>query len=546
MKKPIYVIGHRNPDTDSICSAIGYAHLKNAMGENAVAARAGKITAETKFVLEYFNIPVPILIDDLYPQAKDIMTREMVTVKPGNTLRELGQIMTRYGVKSVPVVDDLGMLAGMVTVGDLSKRYFDELEMQDLQEAGVDYAGLLRTLDGVLVTGEHLEKQIAGKVRIGGARTITMSKSIQRGDIVLVGDRETTQLAAIKQGIACLIVTGGAEITSEVRAAAEISGSIIIQVAYDTYTSARLINQSIPVRMIMQASVVGFKPTDLVTDIKNIVIAAKHRFYPVTEAGKLVGLIDRDGLIVREREQIILVDHNEETQAVEGIEEANIVEIVDHHRLGGLQTGEPIFIRHEPVGSTATIVANMHWHRVVDMPSDIAGLLLAAIISDTLFFRSPTSTNMDRQTAEKLAQLANLELEKFGMAVLKAGAGLNGLSPSDIAANDMKEFQMEEYRIFISQISVLEPDEVLVKKTEVLSAMEGLRLKEQADIGILLITDIIKEATYLLSVGQAKNIITQAFGPEGTDGLWYLPGVMSRKKQVVPPLLEAAKQQSQY
>ncbi|MBP2655984.1 MAG: Cobalt-dependent inorganic pyrophosphatase [Firmicutes bacterium] len=541
MKKPIYVIGHRNPDTDSICSAIGYAHLKNAMGDYTVPARAGKINSETKFVLEHFGVAAPVLIDDLYPQAKDIMTREVIAVKPGNTLRELGHIMTRYGVKSVPVIDNQGMLAGMVTVGDLAKRYFDELEMQDLQEAGVDYGSLLRTLDGVLITGNCLEKQIKGKVRIAGARTLTMAKVIEPGDVVLIGDRETAQLAAIERGIACLVVTGGCAILPSVKEAALNKGSIIIQVDYDTYTSARLINQSIPVRMVMQSEVVGFKPSDLVADIKTVVIATKHRFYPVTEAGKLVGLINRDHLIVREREKIILVDHNERTQAVEGIEEANIVEIIDHHRLGGLETGEPIFIRHEPVGSTATIVANMHWHRGIDMPKSIAGLLLAAIVSDTLFFRSPTATPKDRETAEKLALIAGVELKEFGMSVLKAGAGLKGFSTSDIACNDMKEFQMGEYRISISQISVLEPDEVLAQKAEVLSAMESMRSREQYDMVILMVTDIIREATHLLCTSQYNNIIKLAFGDNGADGLWYLPGVMSRKKQVVPPMVEAAK-----
>ena len=543
MKKPIYVIGHRNPDTDSICSAIGYAHLKNAMGEFAVPARAGKINAETKFVLECFNMPVPVLVDDLYPQAKDIMDQEIVSVKPYNTLRELGQIMTNYGVKSVPVIDEneKGMLAGMVTVGDLAKRYFDELEMQDLAEAGVDYASLLRTLQGVLVTGEGLERKICGKVRIAGARTSTMTTIIQSKDIVLVGDRESTQLAAIEKNIACLVITGGAPVTSTVKQAAALNNTIVIQSEHDTYTSARLVNQSIPVQMLMQPNVVAFKPTDLVSDIKQVVIATKYRYYPVIESGKLVGLINRDGLIVREREKVILVDHNEQTQAVEGIEEANIIEIVDHHRLGGLQTGEPIFIRHEPVGSTATIVANMHWHRGIEIPADIAGLLLAAITSDTLYFRSPTSTAIDRETAERLAKIAGMDMEQFGMAVLKSGAALNGLSPGDMVANDMKECQMGDFRVCISQISVLEPEAVLILKNEVFEALDILRQREQADMSILMVTDIIKEATHLLCMGTAKSIVRQAFGLENGDGLWYLPGVMSRKKQVVPPLIESAK-----
>ena len=335
VKKPKLVIGHRNPDSDSICSAIGYAHLKNATGDYAVAMRAGKINAETKFILGYFGIAVPELVSDLYPRARDIMRREIVTIKPGNTLRELGQIMKRDGVKSVPVVDDFGQLVGIVTVGDLAKRYFDELEMQDLHEAGVDYGSLLRNLDGSLITGDILEERIQGKVRIAGAKASTMIKLIEPGDILLIGDREDAQLAAIEHGIACLVVTGGAEVLPSVIKAAADKKTAVIRTGYDTYTSARLVNQSIPVRMVMQQDLVGFKPSDLVSDIKPVIIATKFRFYPVTEAGKLVGLINSEQLMVSERQNIILVDHNEENQAVEGIEEANIVENYRPSPFGG-------------------------------------------------------------------------------------------------------------------------------------------------------------------------------------------------------------------
>lgn len=543
MEQPIYVVGHRNPDTDSICSAIGYAYLKNAQGERAIPARAGKINGETKFVLERFGLATPVLITDLHPRAKDIMTTDFVAVKPGNTLRELGQVMKLYEVKSVPVVDDSNVLVGMVSVGDLAKRYFDELEMQDLCEAGVDFGKLLRTLDGKLLVGEQLDRLIAGHVRIAGAQVSTMVTFLHPGDIVLVGDRENAQLAAIDIGISCLVVTGGADVLPSVLAAAATRGVIIIQTPYDTYTSARLINQSIPVRMVMQKDVLVFKPSDLVTDIKPNIIATKYRYYPVVEAGKLAGIISRDRLMVHNREKIILVDHNERGQAVEGIEEAQVVEIIDHHRLGGLETGEPIFIRHEPVGSTATIVANMHWHRGVEMPAAIAGALLAAVVSDTLLFKSPTATRKDRDTAAKLAAIAGLDLESFGLEVLRAGASLANFSAADIAGNDMKEFQIGEYKVLIAQISVLEPQDVLGQQTEVVRALDGLRLREQCDLAILMVTDIIAEATHLLYAGPSKTVLRLAFGEETAPGVWHLPGVMSRKKQVVPPLIEAARQE---
>lgn len=405
MDKTVYVIGHRNPDTDSICSAIAYAHLKRELGENAVPARAGKLNPETRHVLGFFGLEAPLLIDDLHPRAKDIMTAEVVTVRPDDTLRELGRIMLEHGVKSLPVVEEGGRLAGMVSVGDLAKKYFDELEMQDLREAGVALGGVLRALGGTLVCGDSLERVVTGKVRIGAARTATMSGLVDPGDIVLVGDREKAQLACLERGIACLIVTGNAAVSPAVCAAAAARGAVVISAPHDTYTCARLVNQSIPVRMVMQPAVVAFKPGDLVADIKNVIVDTNHRNYPVAENGRLAGLVNRDRLIMPEREKIILVDHNERSQAVEGIEEAQIVEIIDHHRLGGLVTGEPIFIRHEPVGSTATIVANMFWHRGADMPKTVAGLLLAAVLSDTVLFKSPTATAKDKETAERLAAL---------------------------------------------------------------------------------------------------------------------------------------------
>lgn len=542
MTRPIYVIGHRNPDTDSICSAIGYAHLKEALGEQAIAARAGKVNAETRFVLEYFGVNAPVLISDLYPRARDVMIDTVTTAHPWHTLRELGQIMIQHNVKSIPIVENDSTLVGMVSVGDLAKRYFNELEMQNLSEAGVDYAGMLRTLNGELVCGEKLDRKINGKVRIAAARTKTMLRIIKPGDVVLVGDRKTSQLAVIELGIACLIITGKAAVDPIVRQEAESRGVIIISAPYDTYTCARLVNQSIAVSNIMQSSVTWFKPFDLVTDIKHTIISTHHRNYPVVEGGKLVGLIDRDRLMVPEREKVILVDHNERTQAVDGIEEASIIEIIDHHRLGGLETGEPIFIRHDPVGSTATIVANMHWHRNVEIPSTIAGLLLAAIISDTVLFKSPTATPKDRETAERLASIADLDLQGFGMQILKAGSNLENMSADEIVHNDLKEFQIGEYRVAIGQISVMDTKQILPVKADIEEYMDALRAKKDYDMVVLMVTDILKEESSLLYTGHPVALITSAFGMEGKDGHIILPKVMSRKKQVVPPMVAAARE----
>jgi len=538
---PIYVIGHRNPDTDSICSAIGYAHMKQAMGENAVAARTGKVNSETKFVLEKLGFDKPQLIIDLYPRVKDIMNTKIVIARTNDTLRDLGHMMKTHHIKAVSVVDEQQLLVGVVSLGDFSQLYFDELEMQDLSQTGVDFAGILRVLEGKLICGEDLQRKVAGRVHIAAGSSALIQKFINKNDIVLAGDRIDAQLACLECGIDCLVLTGNSEVVPEVQELAMKRGVIVIKVSLDTYTCARLINQSIPVAMIMQKKISSFKPSDLLSDIKNTVANTNYRLYPVVENGKVIGHINRDKLIVQERTKVILVDHNERGQAVEGIEEAQIMEIIDHHRLGGLQTSEPIFIRHEPVGCTATIVANMHWHRNIEIPANIAGILLAAILSDTVLFKSPTCTTKDRETAEKLAQIAGLDVQEFGMSVLKAGASIKGLSTADIISNDIKEFQIGNYRMAIGQMSVMDSEEILEIRDQLRTDMKVLQDKENYDMVLLMVTNIIEEGTHLIYVGGPVGLLTQAFGQSMQDGVLHLPGVMSRKKQVIPPLSEAVK-----
>ena len=544
MSRPLYVIGHRNPDTDSICSAIGYAHLKQMQGEPAVAARAGKLNAETRFVLERFGVEAPILIPDLYPRARDIMSPVSVTIQPEQTIKELGQLMRDSSGKSAAVIDGKGSLLGIVSLGDLARRYFEELEMPDLASAGVTFRGILAALEGKIEVAGEMDRTVRGKIWIAAAKAETFRKLISQGDIALAGDREEAQLALIECGIDVLVLTGGAGAGNALREKAASKGVLVFCTRHDTYTAARLINQSIPVRVLMQGNVVSFRPSDLVSDIRETTVRTRYRNYPVTESGRIIGMINRDRLIVPEREKVVLVDHNEKTQAVEGIEEAHIVEIIDHHRLGGLETGEPIFIRHDPVGSTSTIVANLHWHRNVEIPAQIAGLLLAGIISDTLLFKSPTSTSQDKEAAERLAPIAGVNLQEFGLSVLRAGSRFKDLEPEEIIRYDLKEFQIAEYRVSISQISVMDAEDMLATRMKELgAALSTVHQKEGYDLALFMVTDILQETTRLLHAGKPTSMLRRAFGEESADHSFVLPGLMSRKKQVVPPLVEAARQE---
>ena len=540
--KPIYTIGHRNPDTDSICSAIGYAHLKQALGENVVPARAGKVNAETKFALEHFHVEQPLLLTDLYPRVKDVLLDCKIVVKQHDTLRQLGEIMRDHDLRSVPVTDSKGILVGIVTVSDLAKRYFQELGMANLADMRVRYRDIIAAIDAKILVGGVESDFIQGEVRIAAGSIKMIQSHIKEHDIVLIGDRhDETIIDCVKQGISVLIVTGDGRASADVIEEAEKRGIFVLSTPYDTYTAARLINQCVPVRRIMHPDPVCFKPLDLLSDIKGTMEETNYRNYPVVENGRLVGIVSRDELTMPERDRVILVDHNERGQAVEGIEAAKIVEIIDHHRLGGIQTSEPIYTHAEPVGCTATIVANMHWHRDIDIPQSIAGLLLSAILSDTVLFKSPTCTPYDKKTAERLAEIAGVDIQEYGMAMLKAGSGIGDMTPMEIAKNDLKEFTIGDYRIIVSQISVMDTKEVMDLEPQLIEAMSTICEKEGFDMSLVMVTDILEEATYLLYAGSPKTLIGEAFKKDASGTHVYLPGVMSRKKQIIPPLSEAVK-----
>ena len=513
-QSPVYIIGHRNPDTDSICSAICYAHLKAELGmEDVIPARAGKLNKESIFALNYFKAAPPLLLTDVYPRVADVTTDCMLTIRETQNLRELAALMRNDGVKSIPVVNEENDLKGIITVSDMAKRYFEDLGMQSFIDSTVSLKEIAHAIDAETVVEGLLERELDGNVRIAAGSLQTVQNTVKAGDIILVGDRiAELMLACIRNGC-----------------------------PHDTYTCARLINQCVPVSQIMQTEVVRFKPTDMLSDIKGVMEKHKHRYYPVEENGKLVGMVSSEGVMVPEKTKVILVDHNERSQAIEGVEKARILEIVDHHRLGGIQTNEPIFTRQDPVGCTCTIIADMHIHRQVAIPPQIAGLMLSAIISDTVLFKSPTCTEHDKEVAHYLAKIAGIDIEEYGMEMLKAGTDIDNMSADEIVKNDMKEFLISHYRISISQCSVMDRRQAEGRKDEILAAAEEMRKREGYDLSIIMITNIMEEASILIFSGEPKSLVGDAFKVDTSARMVTLPGVMSRKKQVVPPLSEAAK-----
>ncbi len=542
-EKNIYVIGHRNPDTDSICSAIAYANLKNVMGaKNVVAARAGSINKETKYALDYFKAQAPQLITDIYPRVSDIAISVTKKVKTTDNLRTLGMAMKEAGLRSVPVVDEEDKLVGMASVSDLAKAYFQEITLDSVSASGASIVDIENVIEAkVLVKGNDTAK-ITGDIKVIASCIERVADTIKAGEIVIIGNRpEKAYDKCIDLGVSCMIITSDAVVSEEIITKAKDKDVIVLTTAFDTYSTARLISQCAPVSSIMTTNVVSFKPTDMISDVKGILETNEYRNYPVVENGKLVGIVSKDKFMMPEKQSIIMTDHNELGQAVEGIESGKIIEVVDHHRFGGLQTSDPIFINVRPVGCTCTIVTNMYQQNNVEIPQQIAGLLLSAIISDTVLFKSPTCTQADKDAVEYLAKIAGVDYKEYGLAMLKAGADIGDMTPADIVKNDSKEFQIGNYPMLISQLSVMDTDQVMAMKDEILANMAQVCEKEGYAMSLVIVTDIINEGSYLLFSGEPKNLIGEAFKQDASKSVMYLPGVMSRKKQIVPPLSEAVK-----
>jgi len=538
VKKPVLVIGHLNPDTDSICSAVAYAYLKEKLGFSAVPARAGKLNPETQFVLDYFKVQAPMLVNDVYPRLVDIKLNPTPSVFPDTTLREVGRLFTEQNLRAIPVVEKTGELAGIIAVKDLAMRYYNEMSIQDLQEAEVDYSSILTALDGTLLCGE-LNKRFNGRIKIGASKVETLCAALRPQDLVIMGNRADAQLEVLHVPVSGLVITRNHKVEPEVLKLAEKTGAVIINTPYDSYTAARLINQSVSVKFLMTKDVVSFTSADLLVNVRGKMADTGFICYPVLEKGKYIGTVDRQIIMDQPHREVILVDHNERSQAVEGIEEAQILEIIDHHRLGGLTTGSPIFIRQEPVGSTATIVAHLTFHRDVEMTPAIAGILLSAIISDTLLFRSPTATNFDKETAFKLAAIAGIDdVETFAMKLLRQGAVIDTLPPSEIVRSDIKEFDLSGHKVAVAQINIMDREHAKTKYLELQGALEAMKKEEGYDFALLLVTDILGQSSDLLVAGEPQGMLATAFGQKTDENFYYLPGCLSRKKQVIPPLTE--------
>lgn len=546
-QSPILVIGHKNPDTDSICSAIAYANLKNQIdSKRYIPKRAGNINSETAFVLDYFKIPVPDLVEDVNTQVMDIEYRKTPGVKDNISLKAAWKMMRELDVVTLPVVERNNVLTGIITINDIAKSYMDDFENDVISKARTPYSNLVEVLEGELVSGNPYNLIVSGKVIIGAANPHLIENMISKDDLMIVGDRVETQICGIEMGVGCLIICLDAPVNPLVLQLAKERECSVITTKLDTYSVARLINQSIPVRYFMRKdNLLTFQLDETVDSIKDIMSKKRHRDFPIVDDyGHYYGMVSRRNLLALRKKRVILIDHNEESQAVQGIADAEICEIIDHHRLGSLQTISPVYFRNQPVGCTATIVYQMYQENNQEISQEIAGLLCAAILSDTLIFRSPTCTPLDEATAHQLAKIADININTFAMEMFAAGSRLKDKTAEELFTQDFKAFQVDDIGIGVSQISSINQQE-LDKVATILDEYITTNLPSmETQLVYVMLTNIHEQCSDLLAFGpNAEKYASEAFHVTAENNICHLPGVVSRKKQVIPAL--AAKMQEE-
>lgn len=541
--KKVWVVGHKNPDTDSICAAISYAYLKNQTEEKEfVAKRAGSLSEETRYVLDYFGAKEPALVTYAGAQLKDISIRKTAGVSSQISLKRAWELMKKLDVVTLPVTNRFGKMEGIIVTKDIATSYMDVRDNHALSQARTPYKTIAETLEGEVCVGNEHAHLVRGKVVVATSNPEYMAGVIEEDDIVILGDREEAQMQAIRSGASCIVIGGGLEVDEEVKKLAERHDCVIITTPFDTFSVARLINQSMPIKQYMtRQRLITFQIDDYVDDVKEEMAKVRHRDFPVlNESGNYVGMVSRRNLMSMQKKQVIMVDHNEKSQAVDGIGEAEILEIIDHHRLGTLETVSPVYFRNQPLGCTSTIIYQIYQEKQVEIPQQIAGLLVSAIISDTLMFRSPTCTPFDKAAAEALAQIAGIEIEEYAKNMFCAGSDFKNKTAEEIFYQDFKIFHTNDCDFGVSQISAMSREELDKLGEQLRPFLVSVLAEKKLSMVYVMLTDILEESSHVIFAGEdAGRLLAHAFKKtENGDGI-LLPGIVSRKKQLIPRLMNS-------
>ena len=540
----VVVIGHRNPDTDSICSAIAYAELKNRTSTLVCEPRrAGKMNQETEFVLKKFGVTPPRMCTDVNPKIRDVDYREMPGIPGSTSLRRAWKIMRDQQIDTLSITSADNELEGIITVKDLATANMDVFDTAVLAKSRTSYKNILETLNGTMVVGNADAVCTTGHIKIGTATPEMLESSVEKGDIVILSNRYESQLCAIEKEASLLIICNGAKVGRTIQRIADETGVAIMTTPVDTYAAGKLISQCAPISYYMtRDNILKFTLVTPVADVLRVMAKVRHRYFPILdEEGKYCGMVSRRNVIALRKRRIILVDHNEATQAVEGFDQAEILEIIDHHRIGSLETSGPVYFRNQPVGCTATIITQMYDENGVDIPPQIAGLLLAAILSDTLAFRSPTCTPVDENTAKRLAKIAGVDVEEFSTEMFEAGEKLDGKTPEEVFLQDFKVFMCGDIRFGVAQGSYMTRKNLQAAQALLQPYLEEARNKQNVEDLYMLLTDVPKEESVVICTGRyAAEVLSNGFEIRpAADGSWTLPGVVSRKKQFIPAMMSA-------
>ena len=548
VKRKVYVVGHLNPDTDYICSAIAYANLKNhlpgASEKIYEPRRAGQINEETQHVLKSFGLKPPKLLSNLRVQVKDVDLRKIEGVKTSVPIKRAWEIMKEEKMKTLPVTRD-SKLEGLITVGDIATSYMDVHDSTVLSEARTQYRNISNAVDGRVLQGNHHGYFQEGKVAIAASGVAQMKALIEKDDLVIMGNVEELELCAVDINVSCMVICRAEKVEKEILKKAEEKEIVVIATPHDVFTTARLINQSIPVKYFMTKDhLVSFHMDEYVDDVREIMTKKKFRDFPILDAvGNFEGFISRRRLLKARKKQVILVDHNEKAQAVDGIDEAEVLEIIDHHRLSSIETMGPVFFRNQPVGCTGTIVYQMYQEEQVEIEPKMAGILCAAILSDTLMFRSPTCTPLDEAAARRLAEIAGIDVEEFAYEMFNAGSNLGNKTAEEICFLDFKQFQVGDTIFGVGQVNSMSATELGEIKKKVESYLDTARSNHGLNMIYLMLTNIVTESTELLCAGDsAREQIIAAYDMPLNDDALILKGVVSRKKQLLPTLVGALQQ----
>jgi len=536
MARPIYVIGHKNSDLDSIASAYAYARLLRMQGEEeAIAARNGDLKPEVRFVLERYQVKPPEAIDDVYLQVRDVMRRGVTSVYLDQPLLEAGQLLQEHNRRSMPVVDHENKVQGILATEDFAKLFFNDLDPRAVNRVTLNRENLVRVLKGrVLVEGR---RALGNRVLVGAMQAETMADYIEPGCLVVLGDRENAQLKAIESGAAALVITGDLLVSERTLAAARKSGVLVISTAHHTFTAVRLINLSISTQEYMNRDFDSCHPEDQMSEVQHKL--ARRRSLPVVDnEGKLVGYLSRSDLLNARPKRIILVDHNEQAQAVDGIDEADLLGIIDHHRIADVHTNRPIMFRADPVGCTGTVIAGLYHEATIPIPREAAGLLLAGLLYDTLILRSPTCTPRDERVAAELAEIVGEDIEQYGQEIFAAAAAdLNLRSAEALLTADFKEFNVRDTKFAIGTVEIASPATIEKRSAELLQTMRRIAQERAYTSFLFMIVDIINMKCTLLVSGGERAVAEMLGSPLEADGhSLVVDGLVSRKKQLVPLL----------